>query len=61
MPLTHFRKKVAAIQPELNRPNPRTKPIEDNDRADSILQLWTATGKIAKRRRNWGRQRWQEP
>lgn len=49
--LSQFRKRTAAIQPELNRPNPRTKAIEDNDRADAILRLWTATGKIAKPRR----------
>jgi hypothetical protein len=50
MPLSQFRKKVAAIEPRLNRPNPRTRPIGDNDCADSILRLWTATGKIAKGR-----------
>ena len=50
MSLSEFRKKVASIQPELNRPNPRTKPIKDNDRADSILRMWTATGKVARRR-----------
>jgi hypothetical protein len=51
MPLTDFRKKIVAIQPDLNRPNPRTKAIEDNDRADSVLRLWTVTGKIVKSRR----------
>ncbi len=49
--LSQFRKKIVAVQPELNRPNPRTKAIENNDHADSILRLWTSAGKIAKARR----------
>jgi hypothetical protein len=51
MSLTEFRRKVASIQPELDRPNPRTRPIVDNYRADSILRMWTATGRVSKQRR----------
>lgn len=45
--LSQFRKKIASIQSELDCPNPRTKAIENNDRADNILRIWTTTGKIA--------------
>lgn len=48
MSLTDFRRKIVAVKPGLNRPNPRTRAIEDNDCADSILRLWTATGTISK-------------
>lgn len=51
MSLSEFRRRVAPIQPELNRPNPRTRAVVDNDRADDILRMWTATGRVAKRRR----------
>ena len=50
MSLTNFRRKIRATQPALNRSNPRTKAITDNDHADSILRLWATTGKIAKSR-----------
>lgn len=49
--LSQFRKKIVSVQPELNHPNPRTKAIHNNDRADRILRLWTAAGKAARARR----------
>jgi hypothetical protein len=51
MVLSDFRKRAKSIEPNLDHPNPRTRPVEDNDRADGILRMWTATGKIAKPRR----------
>lgn len=51
MSLRDFRRKICAVQPELDRGNPRTRAIEDNDHADSILRLWTVSGKIVKSRR----------
>jgi phosphatidylserine/phosphatidylglycerophosphate/cardiolipin synthase-like enzyme len=50
MSLTDFRRKVVAIQPELNHPSPRSRPIVEKNRADDILRMWTSTGRVAKRR-----------
>lgn len=47
MTLGQFRKKIRAIEPTLDHPSPRTRPIPNNDHADRILRLWTASGKIA--------------
>jgi hypothetical protein len=51
MVLSDFRRRAKSVEPNLDHPNPRTRPIVDNDRADAILRMWTATGKIAKVRR----------
>ena len=48
MTLSQFRKKVRSIESKLDAPNPRTRPLESNDRSDKILLLWTANGKVAK-------------
>lgn len=48
MALGQFRREIRAVEPSLDRPSPRTKPIENADHADRILRLWTARGKIAK-------------
>jgi len=48
MTLGQFRKKIKAIEPTLDHPSPRTRPIPNNDHADRILRLWTAGGKIAR-------------
>jgi hypothetical protein len=50
MSLKDFRRSIRTVQPELDRPNPRTRAITDNDHADSILRLWTTAGKISKSR-----------
>ena len=50
MPLSEFRKKVRSIEPSLDKPSPRTRPIQNNDHADRILRRWTLHGKIAKPR-----------
>ena len=51
MSLTDFRRKIVGIQPELNHPNPRTRPIVDKYRADDILRMWTSTGRVVRRRK----------
>lgn len=51
MVLTDFRRRAKSVESNLDHPNPRTRPIVNNDRADRILRLWTATGKIAMARR----------
>ncbi|MCJ7543600.1 MAG: phospholipase D-like domain-containing protein [Phycisphaerae bacterium] len=50
MPLRSFRSRVRKIVPELDRDNPRTRAIADEEQADAILRLWTHAGRIAKRR-----------
>ena len=52
MALGQFRRKVRAIEPSLDKPSPRTRPIQNTDHADRILRLWTPRGKIARFRRN---------
>jgi hypothetical protein len=47
IPLGHFRRRIKAIEPSLDKPSPRTRPIQNTDHADKILRLWTPTGKIA--------------
>lgn len=49
MTLTRFRKRISRIQPELDRPNPRTKAIVNQSVADDILRLWTPTGRCSRR------------
>jgi phospholipase D-like protein len=48
MALGQFRRKIRAIEPSLDKPSPRTRPIQNTDHADRILRLWTPRGKIAK-------------
>jgi hypothetical protein len=48
MGLGQFRRKIRAVEPSLDKPSPRTKPIQNTDHADKILRLWTPRGKIAK-------------
>jgi len=50
MPLRSFRAKIRKIVPELDRENPRTRAVEDEEQGDSILRLWTHGGTVAKRR-----------
>ena len=50
MPLRSFRARVRKVVPQLDRESPRTRAIEDEEHADSILRLWTPSGKAAKRR-----------
>ncbi len=52
MSLTEFRRRIASIQPLLNRPSPRTRPIVGQQQADDILRMWTATGAVAMRKAN---------
>lgn len=48
MALGQFRREIRAVEPSLDRPSPRTKPIENADHADRILRFWTPRGRIAK-------------
>lgn len=48
MALGQFRRKIRAVEPNLDKPFPRTRPIQNTDHADKILRLWTPRGKIAK-------------
>jgi len=48
MALAQFRRKIRAVEPSLDKPSPRTRPIQNTDHADRILRLWTPRGKIAK-------------
>ena len=49
MPLSQFRRKIKRAEPSLDSSNPRTKPIVNDETADTILRLWTANGHISKR------------
>jgi len=48
MALGQFRRKIRAVEPSLDKPSPRTRPIQNVEHADRILRLWTPRGKIAK-------------
>lgn len=50
MRLAKFRTRVRKLVPELDRRDPRTRPIADEAEADAILRLWTPSGRISKRR-----------
>jgi hypothetical protein len=41
-------REIRAVEPSLDKPSPRTRPIQNTDDADRILRLWTPRGKIAK-------------
>jgi hypothetical protein len=47
--LGEFRQRVASFLPNLNRANPRTTAIADDESADRILRLWNTSGKWRKR------------
>ena len=49
MSLRSFRARVRASVPELDYERPRSRPIGDDEQADSILRLWTHSGRIARR------------
>lgn len=48
MALGQFRRKIRAVEPRLDKPSPRTRPIQNTDHADKILRLWTPRGMIVK-------------
>lgn len=48
MALGQFRSKIRAVESSLDKPSPRTKPIQNDEHADRILRLWTPRGRIAK-------------
>ena len=43
--LARFRRKIRKVLPRLDKKNPRTSPIVHNQAADSILSLWTPSGR----------------
>ena len=48
IPLARFRKKIRRILPRLDKDSPLTTPIINNNSADFILNLWTASGREKK-------------
>lgn len=48
MALGQFRREMRTVEPSLDKPSPRTKPIQNDEHADRILRLWTPRGKIAR-------------
>ncbi len=48
MALGQFRRRIRAVEPSLDKPSPRTRPIQNTDHADRILRLWTPTGRVAR-------------
>jgi hypothetical protein len=52
MTLTEFRKRWRHVAQNGEQAPKRTRPIADEDLADSILRFWTARGKISGRYRN---------
>ena len=48
MPLSQFRRRVRSFEPSLDHASPRTKPIHNDEHADRVLRLWTASGKVTK-------------
>ena len=44
--LSRFRRKVRKILPRLDKENPQTRPIVNNQAADFILSLWTPSGRV---------------
>lgn len=51
MSLSQFRRKVRARVPKLGSPNPRSRPIIEQDAADAILRLWTPSGRVSTAKR----------
>lgn len=48
--LSAFRKKVKALVPDLDKRSPRTRAIENDEHADTILGLWTPSGRLLKKK-----------
>lgn len=55
MRLSQFRRRIRSMLPKLDTNQPRTAPITDGDAADFILGLWTATGRVATKRKTKAR------
>jgi hypothetical protein len=48
--ISAFRRRVKRFEPALDKGSPRTRAIENDDHADRILRLWTASGRISKKK-----------
>ncbi|HUT54283.1 MAG TPA: phospholipase D family protein [bacterium] len=51
IPISYFRKLARNIVPELDKPNPRTRSIINEEKADALLGLWNHSGRLNRRKK----------